>query len=404
MKVLRKIITGLGLALIIPALVMVYISNNPSLFVFSSRNVIILIVGIISSLGIIVFWNLFSTITNLANSLKVIAKGDINHRVKVKPENDIEELTDSINQLSQRMRKNADELEKRAILIERFNQEVKRMSNLRSIYPDIVHELRTPLINIEKSSGLLLERNLGKIGPQDEEFLKTINTNAKRLFRLVDNLLDIAKIEAGQLSLDFAQFSVEEAMNEAVKSVDNWRQSKNIRLEIKIADKLPVVLGSKDRIVQVLVNLISNSIKFTPAEGRIIVAARVYTSFAEAGITNSENKFVEFFVEDSGVGIPEDQRQMVFERYKTASGDSFDNFHSTGLGLPIAREIVEIHGGRIWLESRLGKGSKLSFIIPVIGKNRDGSGLNAESLNLAEDSLLNQERQKIKRGREKNAG
>ncbi len=404
MKVLRKIITGLGLALIIPALVMVYISNNPSLFVFSSRNVIILIVGIISFLGIIVFWNLFSTITNLANSLKVIAKGDINHRVKVKPENDIEELTDSINQLSQRMRKNADELEKRAILIERFNQEVKIMSNLRSIYPDIVHELRTPLINIEKSSGLLLERNLGKIDPQDEEFLKTINTNAKRLFRLVDNLLDIAKIEAGQLSLNFAQFSVEEAVNEAVKSVDNWRQSKNIRLEIKIADKLPVVLGSKDRIVQVLVNLISNSIKFTPAEGRIIVAARVYTSFAEAGITNSENKFVEFFVEDSGVGIPEDQRQMVFERYKTASGDSFDNFHSTGLGLPIAREIVEIHGGRIWLESRLGKGSKLSFIIPVIGNNRDGSGLNAESLNLAEDSSLNQERQKIKRGREKDAG
>ncbi len=404
MKVLRKIITGLGLALIIPALVMVYISNNPSLFVFSSRNVIILIVGIISFLGIIVFWNLFSTITNLANSGKVIAKGDINHRVKVKPENDIEELTDSINQLSQRMRKNADELEKRAILIERFNQEVKIMSNLRSIYPDIVHELRTPLINIEKSSGLLLERNLGKIDPQDEEFLKTINTNAKRLFRLVDNLLDIAKIEAGQLSLNFAQFSVEEAVNEAVKSVDNWRQSKNIRLEIKIADKLPVVLGSKDRIVQVLVNLISNSIKFTPAEGRIIVAARVYTSFAEAGITNSENKFVEFFVEDSGVGIPEDQRQMVFERYKTASGDSFDNFHSTGLGLPIAREIVEIHGGRIWLESRLGKGSKLSFIIPVIGNNRDGSGLNAESLNLAEDSSLNQERQKIKRGREKDAG
>lgn len=385
MNILRKIITGFGLAVVIPALVMLYISKNPSIFVFSSRNIIVLIVVFISFLGVIVFWKLFSTIAKLANSLKVIANGDINHRVKVQPENDIGELTDSINQLSQRMRKNADELEKRAILIERFNQEVKRMSNLRSMYPEIVHELRTPLINIEKSSGLLLERARGKIDPQDEDFLKTINNNARRLFRLVDNLLDIAKMEAGQLSLNFARFSVEEAVNEAVKSVDNWRQSKNIRLEVKIADKLPEVSGSKDRIVQVLVNLISNSIKFTPAEGRINVVARVYTSFAEAGITDAEDKFIEFFVEDSGAGIPENQRQMVFERYKTVSPDSFDNFHSTGLGLPIAKEIVELHGGRIWLESRLGRGSKFSFIIPVLGNQPEQPRLNPGSLNSEKD-------------------
>ncbi len=370
MNILRKIITGLGLAVVIPALVMLYISNNPSVFALSSRNIIILIVVFISILGIIIFWNLISTISNLSNSLKAIAKGDINHQVKPHPGNDIEELTDSINQLSQRMRKNADELEKRAILIERFNQEVKKMSNLRSMYPDIVHELRTPLINIEKSSGLLLERNSGKIDAQDEEFIRTINNNAKRLFRLVDNLLDISKMEAGHLALNLEKISVSDAVCEAVKSVDNWRQSKNIKLEVKIVEELPLIYASRDRIIQVLVNLISNAIKFTPADGKITVAAQLYASFAKAGTIRTGEKFIEFFVEDSGIGVPENQRKMIFQRYKTASGDSFDNLHSTGLGLPIAKEIVEMHGGRIWLESEHGKGSKFSFIIPE-GKDKD---------------------------------
>ncbi len=377
MNVLRKIIVGVVLAVVIPALVILYISNNPAIFAFTSRNIIILIVSFISVLGIIVFWNLVSTITNLSNSLKVIAKGDINHQVKIKPENDIEELTGSINQLSQRMRNNADELEKRAILIERFNQEVKRMSNLRSMYPDIVHELRTPLINIEKSSSLLLERQSGRIDAQDEEFLKTINNNAKRLFRLVDNLLDMSKMEAGLLVFNYEKFNVSEAVNEAVKSVDNWRQSKNIRLEVNVSVDLPMILASRDRIIQVMVNLISNAIKFTPAQGKIIICARNFTSFAQAGITEKKDKFVEFFVEDNGPGIPENQREMIFERYKTGSDDSFDNLHSTGLGLAIAKEIVEMHGGKIWLNSRQGQGSKFSFIIPETARENEGKDKNA---------------------------
>jgi two-component system, NarL family, sensor histidine kinase BarA len=378
MNILRKVITGVGLAVVIPALVIMYISSNPSVFILSSRNIIILIVAFISILGVIVFWNFVSTIASLSNSLKVIAKGDINHQAKVTPENDIEELTDSINQLSRKMRLNADELEKRAILIERFNQEVKRMSNLRFMYPNIVHELRTPLINIEKSSSLLLERNAGHIDAQDEEFIVTINKNAKRLFRLVDNLLDISKMEAGQLTLNFEKFPVPEAVHEAVKSLDNWRQSKNIQLEVKIDEDIPLVYASRDRIIQVLVNLISNAIKFTPAGGKITVWSGNFISFAEAGITNPEDKFVGFSVEDNGTGIPENLKQMIFERYKTASGDSFDNLHSTGLGLPIAKEIAEMHGGRIWLDNRRGKGSKFSFIIPQTALGQDKIAFKTE--------------------------
>lgn len=366
MGILRKIISSLGLAIVIPALVMVYLSRNPSVFVLTSRNIVISIVVFISILGIIIFYKMINTIISLSTSLKVIAKGDINHRVNIHPENDIEELTDSINQLSSRMRKNADELEKRAILIERFNQEVKKMNNLRFIFPEMVHELRAPLINIEKSSSQLLKKENVALGVQDKEIIEIINSNAQRLFRLVDDLLDISKMEAGKLSMDFSKFSVSEAVTEAVQSVDNWRQSKNLSLKVEIAQELPCVSASRDRIIQVLVNLISNAVKFTPAGGTIKVLARLYTSFEEAGISEAEGgvKFIEVSVEDNGPGVPDSRISAIFERYKTASGDSFDSLHSTGLGLPIAKEIVEKHGGRIWVESHFGKGSKFIFIIP----------------------------------------
>ncbi len=361
---MRRIITSFVLAIVIPALVLVYLSKNPSVFVLTSRNIVISIVVFISILGIIIFYKMINTIISLSSSLKVIAKGDINHRVNIHPENDIEELTDSINQLSGRMRKNADELEKRAILIERFNQEVKKMNNLRFMLPEMVHELRAPLINIEKSSGLLLKKENAAVDGQDKEMIEIINNNAQRLSRLVDNLLDISKMEAGKLSMDFKKFSVSEVVTEAVQSVDNWRQSKNLSLKVETAQGLPLVSASRDRIIQVLVNLISNAVKFTPAGGTIKVFAHLYTSFEKAGISEDGVKFIEFSVEDNGSGIPENRLSAIFERYKAASGDSFDTLHSTGLGLPIAKEIVEMHGGRIWVESHPGKGSKFMFIIP----------------------------------------
>lgn len=375
---MRKIITGFLLAIVIPALVLLYLSKNPAVFVLTSRNIVISIVVFISILGIAIFYKMISTIISLSTSLKVIAQGDINHRVNIQPENDIEELTDSINQLSGRMRKNADELEKRAILIERFNLEVKKMNNLRFMLPELVHELRTPLINIEKSSGLLLTRENAAMDAQDKEMIEIINNNAQRLSRLVDNLLDISKMEAGKLSMNFTKFSVSEAVVEAVQSVDNWRQSKSLEMKMEIAPGLPLLSASKDRIIQVLVNLISNAVKFTPAGGTIKVSACLYTSFEKAGIIDGGIKFIEFSVEDSGSGIPDSRLPLIFERYKSVSGDSFDSLHSTGLGLPIAKEIVEKHGGRIWVESHPGKGSKFIFIIPE-SMPAIGEGLRKEA-------------------------
>lgn len=378
MNIARKIFISIILIAVIPALATFYVLKNPTVFVFLTRNIVIFIAVFISILGMAVFHNLIRVMTKLYNSLKIIAEGDINHQVEVEPSNNMEGLAISINQVSQRLRESADDLEKRTILIERFNQELNKMNKLKSIYPDIVHELRAPLINIDKISNLLLEKLIedksGTMETDEETFLKSINANAKRLSRLVDNLLDIYKIEAGGLSLRYELFSVKDVIDEAVNSVDNWRQSKSLSLEIKIQDNILNVYADKDRIIQVIVNLLSNAIKFSSPKGKIIVEARVFPSDLAENLLKNSERFIEISVQDNGMGIPESDKKIIFDRYKTASKACFNTPPSTGLGLPIAKQIVEMHHGKIWVESQPGKGSKFTFIIPqgLMVKTKEG--------------------------------
>jgi len=380
MSITRKILISIILIAVIPALAAFYVFKNPAVFVFSTKNLVILIAAFIGILGITVFINLIRMLTKLCEGLKMIATGDINHRVEVEPSGNIEGLAISINQVSQKLRESADDLEKRTILIERFNQEIKKMNKLKVIYPEIVHELRAPLINIDKISSLLLEKLLEKksgIAETDEEtFLKNINANTKRLARLVDNLLDIYKLEAGGLSLKCGSFPVKDAIQEAVNSVDNWRQSKELSLEIKISDNIDNVYADRERIIQVIVNLLSNAIKFTPPKGKIILEAEVFLSGLDEKLLENSQPFIEISIQDSGVGISESDKKIIFERYKTASKAHFNTIPSTGLGLPIAKQIVEMHRGKIWIESQPGKGSKFTFIIPqgVAEKAKESKG------------------------------
>ncbi len=155
---------------------------------------------------------------------------------------------------------------------------------------------------------------------------------------------------------------------EAVNSVDSWRKSKDLSLVTKVSDDIFNVYGDRDRIIQVIVNLLSNAIKFTPAKGKILVEARVYPSSLDKELSQGSGTYIEISVQDNGAGILESEKKVIFERYKTAKSNVLS---STGLGLSIAKQIVEIHGGKIWAESQAGKGSKFAFVIP--------QGLSAKS-------------------------
>ena len=365
MSITRKVLEIIGVIVAIPSLVILYLFINPSLPGFSTRSLVIFITSFIVVLGVIILINLVRTLTKLYNTLLVIAKGDINRKAEVETSSGAGGLAISINQVSQRLRESADELEKRSILIERHTQEFNRTKRLKLDYPsDIVHELRAPTINIDKSTAILLGGELGKPNTEQENFLRIINNNAKRLNHLIDDLLDVSKMESGRPQTKYELFFVKDVIEDAVNSVNNWRQSKNLRLETKIWDKLLKVYADREKIVQVIVNLLSNAIKFTPPGGEILVGGRCSEQHVNTALSGSSDLFIEILVQDSGIGIPASRKDSIFERYNAGEDVSFNTIPSTGLGLSIAKQIIEMHGGRIWVESQPGKGSRFTFIIP----------------------------------------
>jgi signal transduction histidine kinase/CheY-like chemotaxis protein len=364
MNITRKILAVIGLITVVPFLVTLYLFKNASVYTFFAKSLIVIITVFISAAGLHMVLILTRMLTKLCNSINIIAKGDIDHRAEVETSSGTADLAVSINQVSQRLRESADELEKRTILLDRFNREIKRMNSLKLTYAEIAHELRAPLINIKKISELLIEGNVGTFNAEQENFLRSINNNVERLVRLTNNLLDIAKMEVGLLLLNYELLCVKDVIYESINSVDNWRQSKNFRIEVRVSDKIPDFYADKDRIIQVFVNLLSNAIKFTPPNGNILIEAEIFHPPADLQLSKDGEVFIEFSVQDNGIGISESQKKIIFDRFRTASDPLSKTLPSTGLGLSIAKQIAELHGGRIWVESQPGKGSKFAFIIP----------------------------------------
>jgi len=366
MNIRRKLLTAIALVTVLPLLVAYYLSGHSVSLAFYNKELITFITVFIAALGA---FTLFKFINLLAQSHKVInaiAQGNFNQQLDIPGANDTQHLVFSINQVVQKLRQSTDELEKRAILIDRSNQELKRTNEIRTDFlADVVHELRTPLINIEKSSAFLLEDN-GVADKPRRDLLNIINTNAKRLGRLVTELLDISKIEAGELVIRYKQFDVNGAIQEAINSVKNWSLSKELNIEIKIAPNLPNVNADRDRIIQVIINLLSNAIKFTPPRETIVVEAGLFNrDVQDTVIKQNGEPFMFVAVKNPGKSIEESQKQIIFERYKTKRTDSYSEAMSTGLGLPIAKHIVQKHGGKIWVESQPGSKTRFVFIIPV---------------------------------------
>lgn len=357
MNIGRKIFFYIGLIAILPFLVSLYLFFSPTVFGSTEKKLVLFITSVLVSLGIVSLAGLVRYLARISASLATLSNGNFNQSVEPPVKTGGEaQFAHSINHISRQLRESADELERRALLIERSNLELKRMGELKMQFlSEVAHELRTPLINIEKSSGFLLE---SERMAQDKDFLRIINENALRLMRLINELLDMSKLEAGMSLLKRESIAVALLLEEAAGSVERWRQSKNLELVIRINESLPLVSVDKDRIVQVVINLLSNAIKFSRAGGKIVLEARMY-----GGPLLFDCAHIEVSVHDTGIGVAEDKVAAIFEKYKTLESSDL-NMPGTGLGLPIAKQIVEVHGGRIWAESRPGEGSVFTFTIP----------------------------------------
>jgi two-component system phosphate regulon sensor histidine kinase PhoR len=224
----------------------------------------------------------------------------------------------------------------------------------RDFISNISHELRTPLASIKALTETLKEGAL-EDPPAAVRFLDLMESEVDTLTQIVSELLELSRIESGRVLLHFKSTSSIEILSEAVNRLRLQAKRAGLSLQVDYPENLPPVLADPPRIEQVMVNLLHNAIKFTPAGGSIFVSAWPEGEGPEAHIV--------FEVRDTGVGIPEDDIQRIFERFYKA--DRARSGGGTGLGLAIARHLVEAHGGRIWVKSREGQGSSFYFSLPV---------------------------------------
>ena len=214
------------------------------------------------------------------------------------------------------------------------------------------HELRTPLNAITGFSEVLLERMFGEINPKQTEYLQDILSSGRHLLSLINDILDLSKIEAGRMELTLAQFHLPLALENAITLIKERAARHGIALDIEVDPALGEFVGDERKIKQVLLNLLSNAVKFTPEGGRIGVRA------ARA------DGAVEIAVSDTGIGIAPKDQEAIFEEFRQVGSDEARKVEGTGLGLTLTKKFVEMHGGRIWVESDVGKGSTFRFTLP----------------------------------------
>jgi signal transduction histidine kinase len=214
------------------------------------------------------------------------------------------------------------------------------------------HELRTPLNAIIGFSEVLGERLFGELNDKQEEYLKDIHASGQHLLSLINDILDLSKIEAGRMELELTDFDLPTAIDNALTLVRERAGRRGIALHQATDKDLGQIRGDERKIKQVLLNLLSNAIKFTPDGGRIEVRARAVDGSAEVSVS------------DTGVGIAPEDQEAIFEEFRQV-GTAAKKVEGTGLGLALSRKFIELHGGRVWVQSEVGAGSTFTFTIPV---------------------------------------
>jgi len=239
--------------------------------------------------------------------------------------------------------------------LELSNKKLKAMYEMQKEFTSTVsHELRTPLASIKTAIDLVLKKMVGTINADQEEVLGRAKNNVDRLKRLIDDILDLTKMESGKLQMNFTINDINGVIKEVVESQRDVAASRGLYLKTEFGEGLPLLPFDSDRIIQVLNNLLNNAIKFSKDGGVTITSAN-----------RAQGNHVMVCVKDTGKGIGQKDLSRVFEKFQQVESGGKNEEGGTGLGLAICRQIIERHGGKIWVESKEGEGTRVSFILPV---------------------------------------
>jgi len=271
-------------------------------------------------------------LTALMEKTKEISKGIFKGDLKIASPPEMAEVTSAFNVMCEKLSK------------------VDKMKS--DFFSTMSHELRTPLASIKEGIGLLQEGVGGTISDKQKRLLSILTEETNRLIGLVNALLDVAKMEAGMMTYNFDQESLMPLIQKAIQEITPLTEAKKIKVWLEINEELPYVKIDKERILQVLRNLIANAVKFTPERGQIIVSSY------------HENRGILVSIKDTGPGIPHENLHAIFEKFHQPPVKSSEWMKGTGLGLAIVKNVVVAHGGEVWAESELGQGSTFFVLLP----------------------------------------
>lgn len=281
----------------------------------------------------------------------VVAVGDFDQHIDLDSPPELAELARSFNQMS---------------------DQLKQLDEMKSGFiSHVSHELRTPLASMKEADNLLLEGAGGTINEKQRRFLTIIAQGTNKLTKMIDDLLDLSKMEAGMMKYNFILADIRPILAHALSEVELLAEKKGLHLSSESTDSLPRVWMDIYKIQQVVVNLLSNAIKYTPERGRIEVKADLLQSLPAAAKDDRKGRYLRVRVADTGVGIAPEFQARIFDKFQDIHPEGIPGAKGTGLGLSIARHIIQAHGGRIRVDSTSGKGSTFTFVLPLDGKPPD---------------------------------
>jgi signal transduction histidine kinase len=324
-----------------------------------SRTALLLLLGLVPAVlaSVLLVRRMLTPIQALQAGAARIGEGALDQRIEVRTGDEIETLADQFNAMAAQLQESYADLEQKVVdrtrEVEEKSRELERASQAKSEFlANMSHELRTPLNAIIGFSEVLTERMFGELNEKQEEYLRDILTSGQHLLSLINDILDLSKVEAGRMELDIGEFALPEALENGLMMIRERAGNHAIALSLDVDPALDVIEADERKVKQVVFNLLSNAVKFTPDGGRIDVSAR------------ADGPDVLIAVRDSGIGISPEDQERLFEEFRQV-GEVSRQVEGTGLGLALSKRFVELHGGCIRVESEVGVGSTFTISLPL---------------------------------------